>query len=286
METRWAYTTSENFTSLIEESKGVCVIPMGCLEKHGTHLPVGTDIIQARRMAYLASQIETCCVFPDFTFGNQGSPSNPPQGTVALSAELISRLLIELCENISRCGFKKILICNGHGGNLAFLDYTIAHRQDRKKADYAVCVFSTPATTAPVAMAKLLKEKGSGSIPELTPEDEEYILNFYDNNLINGHGGIGETAFIMGTAPESVRLDRLGVESGIPLNRSEKYGKAGLRSYGQWGMDVPNWYEGHDPVGVNERIGKAAIRLESERLAAAIKVLKEDDYWLDFQLNR
>lgn len=51
METRWAYTTSENFTSLIDESKGVCVIPMGCLEKHGTHLPVGTDIIQASRMA-------------------------------------------------------------------------------------------------------------------------------------------------------------------------------------------------------------------------------------------
>ena len=47
METRWAYTTSENFASLIEESKGVCVIPMGCLEKHGLHLPVGTDIMLA-----------------------------------------------------------------------------------------------------------------------------------------------------------------------------------------------------------------------------------------------
>ena len=56
--------------------------------------------------------------------------------------------------------------------------------------------------------------------------------------------------------------------------------------YGQWGMDVPNWYEGHDHEGVNERIGKASLRMEAERFARAIKLLKEDDYLEKFQLGR
>ena len=67
METRWLYTTSENFPALREAAKETCVIPMGCVEKHGLHLPLGTDIITVSRRAYLASQIEPVCVFPDFT---------------------------------------------------------------------------------------------------------------------------------------------------------------------------------------------------------------------------
>ena len=43
METRWLYTTSENFPALVEASKEVCVVPLGCVEKHGLHLPLGTD---------------------------------------------------------------------------------------------------------------------------------------------------------------------------------------------------------------------------------------------------
>ena len=65
METRWAYTNSYDFPALREASQGVCLIPMGCLEKHGLHLPIGTDILKGSRLAYLASQIETACVFPD-----------------------------------------------------------------------------------------------------------------------------------------------------------------------------------------------------------------------------
>ena len=286
METRWSYTTSENFDKLIEESKGVCVIPMGCLEKHGLHLPVGTDIMLASTITYMASQLETFCVFPDFTFGNQGSPKNPPKGTIALSGDLMYRTLVELCKNISRCGFKKIVIFNGHGGNYGILSHFSSHISDYIERDFTFCTFYVDATVAPDGMAKILMEKGSGAIPELTKEDEDYILDFYNSKKINGHGGICETAFIMGAHPEAVHLDRLGIESGIPTGKSKKYDDAGFGMYGQWGMDVPNWYEGHDHEGVNERIGKASLRMEAERFARAIKLLKEDDYLEKFQLGR
>ena len=46
---------------------------------------------------------------------------------------------------------------------------------------------------------------------------------------------------------------------------------------GGWDFNYPNALSGHDPFGCNERIGKAALRFEAERLANAIKVLKEDE---------
>ncbi len=286
METRWAYTTSESFDKLIEESKGVCVIPMGCLEKHGLHLPVGTDIMQASAITYAASQLETFCVFPDFTFGNQGSPKNPPKGTIALTGDLMFRTLVELCKNISRNGFKKIVAYNGHGGNHSLLSHFLSHIADDIEKDFMFCDFFMDARTAPDTMAKILMEKGSGSIPELAKEDEDYILDFYNSKKVNGHAGIGETAFIMGSYPKTVHLERLGIESGLPTGKSKKYEESGFGMFGQWGMEFPNYYEGHDPVGVNERIGKAALRLEAERFARAIKMLKEDSYLEEFQLSR
>ncbi|MBR5253189.1 MAG: creatininase family protein, partial [Clostridia bacterium] len=62
METRWLYTNSYDFPALREASEGVCIIPMGCIEKHSVHLPLGTDILKASRLCHMASQIETAAV--------------------------------------------------------------------------------------------------------------------------------------------------------------------------------------------------------------------------------
>ena len=50
METRWLYNTSETLPNLCEAADKTCVIPMGCVEKHGLHLPLGQDIIQASQL--------------------------------------------------------------------------------------------------------------------------------------------------------------------------------------------------------------------------------------------
>ena len=49
-----------------------------------------------------------------------------------------------------------------------------------------------------------------------------------------------------------------------------------------WDIDYPDAFCGDDPVGCNERIGKAALRLEAERLAHAIKVYKEDELLINW----
>jgi creatinine amidohydrolase len=282
METRWLYTTSENFPALVEASKGVCVIPMGCVEKHGLHLPLGTDILQASHVAHMASKLEPVCIFPDFTFGDVAcnAPVQPngfmPAGSITLTVETEMLLLEELCEQIARNGFHKILIFNGHGGNNPWLD-TFLRKLTNQKHDF-VCGKIMMKLQAPHKMAEILLEKGSGAIPELTEEDERLILDYHEMGMKIGHACMGETAQMMGIAPESVRLDRLGIESGLSTHEADYLSEAGIQIMNSgWDINYPNAYSGHDPIGCNERIGKAALRLEAERTAHAFRVFKEDE---------
>ena len=62
--------------------------------------------------------------------------------------------------------------------------------------------------------------------------------------------------------------DLLGKESGLPTGDNEPYRRVGIGVRdGGWGLDFPNAYCGHDPYGMNERIGAASLRMEAERLA-------------------
>lgn len=276
METRWLYTTSENFTKLREASKDTCIIPMGCVEKHGLHLPLGTDILQASQIAWMASQMETVCVFPDFTFGDiaENTPSLPV-GCVAIPLETEMLLLEKFCNQIARNGFKKIIIYNGHGGNVAWISAYL-RKLENKPHDYVLVNVNIKCAVMD-RMAKVLLQEGSGTFAELTPEDEKLILECYEKKVKDGHAGYSETAYMLGTAPESVKMDRLGIVSGKSLNLTGIYKGAGIqiRDNG-WGINFPNWIDSDDPVGCNERIGKVALQIEAERLANAIKIIKED----------
>lgn len=285
METRWLYTTSEDFSKLREASNRTCVIPMGCIEKHGLHLPLGTDIIKGSYIAHRASQLETVCIFPDFTFGDvpRGTHADRPDGTVCLDVHVQMMLLEQFCEEIAANGFNKILVANSHGGNTMWLN-TFSRNWNMRPHKAVFAWTKVDIKVASHDMGKILLEKGSGAIPELTPEDEELLIRNYKSDIKVGHACFGETALVMAAAPESVHLDRLGIESGLSLKLPEvqKFIDAGVNiADGGWEFNYPNWFSGDDPIGINERIAEAAARLASEKLANAYKVFKEDTFLLE-----
>lgn len=286
METRWLYVTSEELPRLREASRDVCVIPMGCVEKHGLHGPLGTDIIIANTICCEATKLETATVFPDFTFGDlPGTGPNVPCGTITIPLELQMQLLEALLEQIGRWGYKKILIYNGHGGNTVWLKAFLRNLSNKKRS-YVTAVYNNNSAWTIEKLAADLRRGGPGSVPELTKEDEELVNKFRGegNNLLIGHAGLGETGLVMGVAPESVKLDRLGIESGLPRNLTKKYSDANITIRdGGWGINYPNAFQGVDPVGCTQSLGKAMIRVEAEHFANAIKVLKEDEDLLRWQ---
>ncbi len=99
----------------------IAVLPVGSLEQHGRHLPVGTDTLLVEAVATEAadratdSGVETV-VFPPIWTGF--SPHHTPLGgTVTLEKETMLSLLEDVCSSIAEIGFDRILMVNGHGGN-------------------------------------------------------------------------------------------------------------------------------------------------------------------------
>jgi creatinine amidohydrolase len=278
----WEKLRSDEFQAAVERSRGLCVIPIGCVEKHGEHLPLGTDYFEVKTHVELAAEMEEFVIFPISPWlGDMLDVQNLDckkynHGSITLSPHTLLTVLEELCEQIGRNGFEKIVICNSHGGNLPWLNTFLRDIMNRKKP-YTVCFCRVNIKWAPHGMAELLTEQGSGAIPELTPEDEKLLLDYHAVGMTGGHACMGETALMMGFAPETVHLDRLGIESGLSTHEADYLKDAGVQMVDSgWCVNYPNAYSGHDPVGCNERIGKAAVRLAAEQLAQAFKVIKKD----------
>lgn len=115
----WEKLTSIEFARAIKEV-GVCIIAFGVLERHGDHLPLGTDYLNGHKLVTAASEIEEAVVFPPFYFGQIYEAKCFP-GTLTIKPDLLLNLVQNIFDDIARNGLKKIILYNAHGGNDAFL---------------------------------------------------------------------------------------------------------------------------------------------------------------------
>jgi creatinine amidohydrolase len=279
----WEELREEEFASAIEKSSKLCVLPIGCTEMHGQHLPVGTDSFEVTHVCVEASKREEVVVFPTIRFGNVPFLTSW-RGSVRLTVELMQQLLKELCSEIARNGFKKILIVNGHGGNHALLGNFVSSTQHDMK-DYVVLYRSDFEYGIYSLAADLREDK---EFPALTKEDVDNILDFTANNGIMGHGGVDETSTTMAIRPDLVKLDRMYQVDGMPTHLSDYLRPAGVHNSAAsfWYVEQPNHYRGSHPEWANERIGNVLFERRIEMQAEACRLLKMDDRILQWNDER
>ena len=264
----WENLREEEFDNAIKESKGLCILPVGCLEKHGQHLPVGTDVIHITEIAKRAAEIETAMVFPTMYFGEK-TGAGEFKGTVIFSPELRLQILKETCNEIYRNGFDKILIYNGHGGNQTMISYfsrgVLYEKTPYSVFDYALgSDFATP--------KKLLNE----GYKYLTTEDRKILQSYNDEKKRFGHADFIETGWVYGTRPETVRLDKVYDESYESTHRFDEFNKLRINTPFAWMANFPNSYEGDMHDGMNERIARAMVDYSVGKLCEVIKFLKTE----------
>src|SRR5690242_981737 len=136
----WEELSGPDFVKAIQRSEGTCLLPIGIMEKHGPHLPIGNDLINVRDTSLRAAQQEYAVVFPEYFAGQIFEARHQP-GTIAYSAHLQLELLQETTDEMDRNGCKKIIIVNGHGGNEHLLPF-FAQSQLQSPHDYIVYIFS------------------------------------------------------------------------------------------------------------------------------------------------
>jgi creatinine amidohydrolase len=249
---KWEELTAQDFVKAMEQSKGVCLLPFGILEKHGPAGPLGTDLINVRYVSTLAARQEYVLIFPEYYIGQIFEAKHQP-GTIAYSRQLQMEALQETVDEMARNGCRKIIINNGHGGNNALLQY-FAQVQLEKRRDYVVYTY----------MGQIGGPEGGwtgAAAPSKAGAD--------------GHGGESELANVMASHPELAHPERSPEESPENLRRLAALPK-GLSTGIGWYANFPNHYAG-DSSGATAARGVAVTRILAEKLAEAIAAVKADE---------
>jgi creatinine amidohydrolase len=253
---RWDELTATDWATALEKSARTAVLPIGILEKHGPHGPIGSDLIQVREVAARATKSEYAVVFPDYFYGQIYEARHQP-GTFALPSRLVWELLDATCEEIARNGFDKIVIVNGHGGNPNFLRFFIQSQLERRR-NYAVYLHEpTPDPVFTDTVNRMRKSDPRG----------------------DQHAGERETATLLYLRPDLVKMDRATAESGA---NQERLAVPDLYTAIWWYARYPNHYAGDGAVATRD-LGQVLTEDRVQALIRSLRTVKADTATLALQ---
>lgn len=184
--------------------KAVFVLPVGAVEQHGPHMPVGTDIILCGEIchaaAHRAANEMAVHVAPSFPYGISNH-HKPHAGVFSLSANVFCDVLTELLTCAFESGFRRAAIVNGHNGNDEAIKIVARELNNRMPLTIAGTSYWS------AAWEQLEKEGIVDNVPR-----------------IPGHAGKFETALMLAMHPEFVQRDLFPATLPAPKNARSKVG--------------------------------------------------------------
>ena len=272
------HMTYEQIAEAIK-ANAVLLIPVACLEQHGRHLPIHTDIDNCAQITMGVARTLNpripVIVSESVWFSPGGSfPLATYAGTMRMRKEIFMEALSDLMESYLRHGFKRIIVINGHGGGtqLWIPDVIRYLRRDLPKlgykddwkmpADARCTAFTWPAILGEFAQKELqaIRKNAPGS---------------------DFHGGDIESSLQMYLRPELVHMDkaRRG-DCRVPS-------KFGTSDFADWHREfiLINWpgkvekgeepYVTGDPTKASVELGKAIYELAVNKISELVEEFVE-----------
>jgi creatinine amidohydrolase len=112
--TNWENLTMPGFEELRGRTRTV-ILPVGSLEEHGPHLPLGTDTFHALEVARRVAAQRAVVVAPPVFYGMCRSTREHP-GTISISGDTLRGLLLDLGREFHRQGLRNLVFISGHAG--------------------------------------------------------------------------------------------------------------------------------------------------------------------------
>jgi len=167
-------------------SNPLVILPVGALEAHGPHLPLGADQIQAEATALALADRTDALVAPTIPYGSAPGARGFP-GTVSLSISQLGDHTYGVLSELARSGVRRLLVLSGHGerGHMAAL---------REAAEHT------------------MRAHPETRIAVLCDYDFVYELRGKESPATDGHAGLLETSRMMAIAPETIGSERPVVE--------------------------------------------------------------------------
>jgi creatinine amidohydrolase len=166
-------------------NKTVAVIVLGACENHGDHMPFGSDFIFPMELAKrLAKKKEkkNIIILPAIPYGVSLHHSEF-QMTVSLESYTLQSVIVDLVESVIRNGIRRILVINGHDGNIAPIESAARICKDRHPEAVIACL-----------------EAWWVSVGDITHGIFEVWRGL-------GHGGEAETSTMLAVRPDLVNME-------------------------------------------------------------------------------
>lgn len=235
----WQDLTMPEFEAARDQLKTV-ILPVGSVEEHGPHLPLGTDTFHAIEVAHRVAELRPVLVAPPVFYGICRSTREHP-GTVSLSGDTLRALLKDLGREFYRHGLRRLVLISGHAGGTHMCALVEAGEALLEEfADVRVAVVNVLDLLREVLAARpdLIKTKG------------------------DSHAGEVETAIMLAAQPRLVKGKAPAEWPGFPkyelVRDKRRYWPGGV-----WG----------DPAPATAAQGEEILAAETLRLAQLIDAL-------------
>ncbi|MBM4047992.1 MAG: creatininase family protein [Planctomycetes bacterium] len=242
---RWLQLAATDFEKALREAKGVALIPVGSIEIHGPHLPVGCDTLVVERLVDMVAEREPVVIAPAMAYTIAPVARLHPGG-ISLPGEMLVEHLLKVCDELARNGFKKIILVHAHGGNTPMHPMTLMTALDRAKPYSLYSI--PPLAGASEAIAKLKETAETGHACEI------------------------ETSIALYLFPHLCHMDRVRGKV-YPRQRDLDVGPAGTPV--DWAVNYPHYAVGDASKATAEK-GKKIMEAWADSVAAVVRKVKKD----------
>jgi creatinine amidohydrolase len=240
---------------IARSGRSLVILPVGVVEEHGAHLPLGMDAFAAESYAeaaapYLEERGYEIVIAPTISYGVARAAIDFP-GTLSLEPETLKSLIVDIGRSLAKHGFKRQVILNGHRdrAHMKALDDARLALVGEKSAQILCVGF----TSDPDVTAACYREGISQLSRSLRPDRE-------------GHGGEWETSLAMFSFPELVNREVIS-----DLEPNFDYDVAAFRDETKdyWSLSAGRGYFGSPQSGSMET-GQKIIAIRGRNIAEVI----------------
>lgn len=241
---KYSMKTARQLQALASDGKAVAVLPIGAVEQHGPHLPVGTDYLAAEDVALMAMEKlnsdSQFFLLPTVTYALSIEHIHVP-GTITLMPETLIHVLTDIGDSLLRLGVKKLVLVNGHGGNDSAIQ--IAGRLLRGKGMMVYMV-------------------NGGAIRDALGAKEYHV-----------HADCIETSVMMASHPEGVDTEQITQHLSTSIDKWHEAADCRGDLISCWYIDDIS-VDGvvGDPILSTPEFGREFMEKQSEKIARAIEL--------------